>query len=77
MNNNEEFVQQLASWTEDVIEHGRTPFRRVDSFPEIDTDSGPYKPHLVFWINRQSLMAGGVLLLRQGDLEPLLKEGRN
>jgi hypothetical protein len=75
MKNTKEFVQQLATWTEDVIEHGRTPFRRVDSFPEIDTASGPFRPDLVFWINRQSLMAGGVLLLAHDNLEQRLIDG--
>jgi hypothetical protein len=73
----EQFVQQLAVWTEDVIEHGRTPFRRVDTFPEIDTENGYLKPELVFWINRQSLMAGGVLLIQhENTLKQLLAEGK-
>ncbi len=73
----QQFTQQLAIWTEEIIEHGRTPFRRVDTRPEIDTEQGVIKPPLVFWINRQSLMAGGVLLLPEDNLEMELERGRN
>ena len=71
----QQFAKQLAIWTEAIIEHGRTPFRRVDTYPSIDTDLGVKSPPLVFWINRQSMMAGGVLLLPEGDLETELKTG--
>lgn len=73
----QQFAQQLATWTEEIIEHGRTPFRRVDVYPEIDTEQGAIKPPLVFWINRQSMMAGGILLLPENNLETELKRGRN
>ncbi|MEE4253232.1 MAG: hypothetical protein V2I50_04220 [Desulfuromusa sp.] len=71
----QQFAKQLAIWSEAIIEHGRTPFRRVDTYPDIDTDQGVKSPPLVFWINRQSMMAGGVLLLPEGDLETELKTG--
>ncbi len=73
----EQFALQIANWTEEVIEHGRTPFRRVDTFPEIATDQGLSKPPLVFWINRQSLMAGGIVLIPEADLEQELKRGKS
>ena len=65
----QQFAQQLASWTEAIIEYGRTPFRRVDTYPKIDTEQGVIQPPLVFWINRQSMMAGGILLLPENNLE--------
>ena len=65
----QQFAQQLATWTELIIENGRTPFRRVDLYPEIHTAQGILQPPLVFWINRQSMMAGGILLLPELNLE--------
>ncbi len=73
----EQFAQQLAIWTKEIIEHGRTPFRRVDTYPHIDTEQGVLQPPLVFWINRQSMMAGGVLLLPDNNLEIELEHGRH
>ena len=73
----QQFAQQLAIWSEAIIEHGRTPFRRVDTYPSIDTDQGMKSPPLVFWINRQSMMAGGILLLPENNLEAELKTGRS
>lgn len=73
----QQFAQQLAAWTEAIIEHGRTPFRRVEMYPYIDTEQGVIQPPLVFWINRQSMMAGGVLFLPDNNLETELESGRN
>ncbi|MDX2481847.1 MAG: hypothetical protein QNK24_16110 [Desulfuromusa sp.] len=73
----QQFAQQLATWTEAIIEHGRTPFRRVETYPHIDTEQGVIQPPLVFWINRQSMMAGGILLLPDNNLEAELERGRN
>ncbi|MDX2495850.1 MAG: hypothetical protein QNK27_12875 [Desulfuromusa sp.] len=73
----QQFAQQLATWTKEIIEHGRTPFRRVDTYPHIETEQGGLQPPLVFWINRQSMMAGGILLLPDGNLAAELEHGRN
>ncbi|SDZ90754.1 hypothetical protein SAMN05660420_00682 [Desulfuromusa kysingii] len=73
----QQFAHQLAAWTETIIEHGRTPFRRVDTYPEIDTAEGIKSPPLIFWINRQSMMAGGVLLLPDNNLDAELQVGRS
>ncbi|SHJ78282.1 hypothetical protein SAMN02745165_03156 [Malonomonas rubra DSM 5091] len=73
----QQFAQQLALWTELIIENGRTPFRRVDLYPQVHTDQGTMHPPLVFWINRQSMMAGGILLLPEKDLEQELDRGRS
>ena len=71
----QQFAQQLAAWTADVIERGRTPFRRVETYPEIITAIGPVRIPLVFWINRQSMMTGGLLLLPEENLEEELERG--
>ena len=73
----QQFSQQLATWTQAIIEHGRTPFRRVDTYPQLDTEQGVLQPPLVFWINRQSMMAGGVLLLPDNNLAEELERGRS
>lgn len=57
------FARQLAAWAEQIIENGRTPFRRVDLFHSLLTTEGLCNPPLIFWINRQSLIAGGLLFL--------------
>ncbi len=72
----QQFARQLATWTELIIENGRTPFRRVDLYPPIHTAEGILHPPLIFWINRQSMMAGGILLLPGRDLESELDRGR-
>lgn len=73
----QQFAQQLSVWTKLVIENGRTPFRRVDLYPKIHTDQGILQPPLVFWINRQSMMAGGILLLPEQSLDAELERGRS
>lgn len=70
-----QFARQLAIWADLVIEHGRTPFRRVDQFPLLYTSKGFFRPPLVFWINRQSLMAGGIVLLPDNNLPKQLELG--
>lgn len=57
------FAHQLANWTEQMIENGRTPFRRVDLFFSLQTEQGPCEPPLILWINRRSLIAGGLIFL--------------
>ncbi len=57
------FATQLATWAEQIIENGRTPFRRVDLFHPLQTSTGTCTPPLIFWINRQSMIAGGLVFL--------------
>jgi hypothetical protein len=71
-----QFAKQLALWTEDIIDHGRTPFRRVDTAPQIETERGIISPPLVFWINRQSMMTGGIVFLPDNNLAEELEQGR-
>lgn len=73
----QQFAEQLALWTELIIENGRTPFRRVDLYAAIHTCQGLLQPPLVFWINRQSMMAGGLLFLPENNLEQELEQGRS
>ena len=72
----QQFARQLAAWTELVIDNGRTPFRKVTLYTPLQTEQGLLAPPLVFWINRQSMMAGGLLMLPGKDLAAELERGR-
>lgn len=65
-------VQQLSLWAQEFITGGRSPFRRIEPFAPILTPAGEIHPPLVFWINRDSYMAGGVLFFPDpSDPSPL------
>ena len=70
------FAEQLAHWAGQALAEGRFPFRRVDLHPPLLTDVGEESPALVFWINRESHMAGGLLLLPQTAPEEVAESGR-
>jgi hypothetical protein len=70
------FSRQLAHWAENAISQGRFPFRKVETFPSLLTEKGEMHPPLVFWINRASCMAGGVLILPRQDAEEGVEMGR-
>lgn len=70
------FTQQLAHWAESAIVEGRSPFRKVETFPRIVTSAGELRPPLVFWINRDSFMAGGVVFFPDSDPEQDADKGR-
>jgi len=70
----EKFSRQIANWAEELLEHGRYPFRKVAASPTIFTPSGEVRPDLVFWINRPSCMAGGVLFFPRNATETCLPE---
>ncbi|MFO7984006.1 MAG: hypothetical protein R6V08_11175 [Desulfuromonadales bacterium] len=68
------FARQLADWARQIIDNGRSPFRKVEQSPVVHTDHGQVRPSLVFWINRQSLMAGGILMLPENRPDENLEE---
>jgi hypothetical protein len=70
------FSRQLALWAESAITRGRTPFRRVETSPALLTAEGEVRPALVLWINRDSFLAGGILLLPPGESETFTQRGR-
>ncbi len=78
MNNTDlqKFARQLADWAELIITNGRTPFRKVTLYTPLQTEQGQLNPPLIFWINRQSMMAGGLILLPEKDLAAELERGR-
>jgi hypothetical protein len=70
------FSRQLAQWAETAIAGGRLPFRRAEALPSLLTEGGEQHPALVLWINRDSWMAGGVVLLPDGDESAAAEAGR-
>jgi len=70
------FGRQLAHWAETAVSQGRYPFRRIETEPLLLTAGGEFRPALVFWINRDSCMAGGLLLLPPRDAEDSAEIGR-
>lgn len=70
------FTQQLCLCAGEVISLGRSPFRKAEAFAPLLTSRGPLTPSLVFWINRDSWMAGGLLLVLQERCEDDLELGR-
>jgi hypothetical protein len=70
------FSRQLAHWAESAIHQGRFPFRKVETFPSLLTEHGELHPALVFWINRASCMAGGILVLPPQNAEQGVEAGR-
>lgn len=66
------FTQQLCHWATTYIAQGRSPFRKAEPGSTVHTSCGPQTPDIVFWINQDSFVAGGFLLLpdnEQHDLE--------
>lgn len=72
----DQFARQLASWAEELIERDRTPFRRVDVHMPISTCGGTQRIPLIFWINRQSMMAGGLIFLPPTRAEEELQQAK-
>jgi hypothetical protein len=71
-----QLAEQLAHWGESLIARGRSPLRKIETFPSLLTPCGPQNPPLVFWINRDSFMAGGLVLFPAADDPHTLETGR-
>ncbi len=70
----QQFRQQLASWIEPRLVQ-RLPFQRLELCPETVTDQGCLIPDLVLWINRDSQLAGSIILLPKAVDDQVLAEG--
>lgn len=69
------FAQQLGHWAQAAILNGRSPFRKVETGARILTSQGTEHPPLMFWVNRESCMAGGLVFFPGSDLQPDLVAG--
>jgi hypothetical protein len=63
----QQLADQLSYWAESLISRGRSPLRKIETFPSLLTAIGEQRPPLLFWINRDSCMAGGVLLFPEDN----------
>jgi hypothetical protein len=73
----QQLAQQLARWAREFISAGRSPFRRVETFVPILTETGDMAPPLVFWINRDSYMAGGAVFFPEESEVSSVPEGQH
>jgi hypothetical protein len=71
----ETFVDQIASWARQAVDQRRSPFRKVETALPLLTRQGEMLAPLVFWINRDSFMAGGLMLFPGQGSEPPLEQG--
>ncbi|MFO7831232.1 MAG: hypothetical protein R6V18_04545 [Desulfuromonadaceae bacterium] len=62
-------AEHLRIQARTIITQGRYPFRKVSTDTELLTSEGHITPDIVFWINRDSCIAGGcVLFTPQGEI---------
>jgi hypothetical protein len=59
----QQFRQQLATWIDQQMETQRLPFQRLEICPRLLTKQGRQVPDLVLWINRDSQLAGSMIIL--------------
>ncbi len=71
----EQFRQQLATWIETRLSEHRLPFQRLDLCPRVITEQGRLVPDIVLWINRDSQLAGSVILLPEVVDDRTCREG--
>lgn len=71
----QQLTDQLSHWAESLISRGRTPLRKVETFPSLLTAIGELRPPLLFWINRDSCMAGGVVLFPEENDAAAMETG--
>ena len=71
----QQFRRQLASWIGNRLVSQRLPFQRLELCPRALTDQGPLVPDLVLWINRDSQLAGSMILLPDVVDDQVIAEG--
>ena len=70
----QQFREQLAAWTTQQLGTQRLPFQKLELCPRLLTDQGELVPDLVLWINRDSQMAGSIILLPDSVERQTLRE---
>ena len=69
------FSQQLHSWCAERLEQKPGPFRQAEANPHLLGDGDSLAPPVILWINRESYLAGGVILLPQKDEQDIFAVG--
>jgi hypothetical protein len=72
-----QFTRQLACWAEELLLRSRTPLRKIELAPEVSTARGDLYPDIVIWVNRDSCMAGGVILIPPREATGVETSGRH
>ena len=72
----QQFARQLHAWSTEELLKKPGPFRTVELFPSLLGKTDNITPPVVFWVNRESHLAGGVILLPKKDLTDVLDSGR-
>lgn len=67
-----QFRRRLFEWLQFRVADGRTPFRRVEEAPELLHVNRLGAPDLLLWINRDSLLAGAMILIPAKSTRELL-----
>jgi hypothetical protein len=71
----ERFRRQLYEWLQLRLTAGGLPFRRVEETPQLTVTAAAPPADLVLWINRDSLLAGAVILVPARVEAALLEQG--
>ena len=71
----EKFRQQLAIWIDYRLNNQPFPFQKLEVSPRTLTNIGRLAPDLVLWINRDSQLAGSIILLPAKVEDKSLAEG--
>ena len=71
------FTRQLACWAEELLQRSRSPLRKIDLAPEVSTAHGDLYPDIVIWVNRDSCMAGGIILVPSREATGVETAGRH
>jgi hypothetical protein len=69
------FRRQLATWLEASLVARRLPFQRLELRPGVLTERGHLVPDMLLWINRDSQLAGSMILLPDIADQRLLADG--
>jgi hypothetical protein len=62
-----QFAKQLQIWITEDFKKKPGPFKSVEYSPTLLFNAGDLSASIVFWVNRESHLAGGVILLPKDD----------
>ncbi len=72
----QQFARQLHAWSIEELLKKPGPFRTAELFPALLGNAETITAPVVFWVNRESHLAGGVILLPKKDPIGVLDSGR-
>jgi len=70
------FSRQLHSWCSERLAQKPGPFRQAEICQGILGNTEPLSPPIVLWVNRDSFLAGGLLVLPRNKDEDIFATGR-